>query len=83
MGVMVVGAKHGFWKSKLRRHPAPSVSTLSWTRVQLLVELWSQHMQLVWIDANNGAVDFVQASNLEGVLSALYHIPIELIPLYR
>ena len=40
-------------------------------------------MQFVWVDADDGAVDGVQVSDVEGVLAAAEDVVVKLIPIWR
>jgi hypothetical protein len=81
MQVVIIGAKHGVWKSKLVGIPIPSMPTLPRARIQLLDKIGTGYVQFVRIDADNRAVFLVHATDLEGILPSQEYIVIEFVPI--
>lgn len=60
--------------------PSPSVAYLPWTSKYLVIETRGLHMQLIRVDAYDGTIFLVHASDFECILPVLYNVKVEFIP---
>ena len=67
---------------ELLRVPAPLIA-LGAVGVERIIEIRSRDVQFAWVDADDGAVDGVQVSDVEGVLAAAEDVVVEFIPIWR
>ena len=80
MQVMLYSRERRVRGPELLRVPAPLIA-LGAVGVERIIEIRSRDVQFAWVDADDGAVDGVQVSDVEGVLAAAEDVVVEFIPI--
>ena len=81
--MMVVGdgaEGHGIHVAEHAHGPSPFLDRLCLERVEYGEELMVSDMQLIWVDADDGAVGVVELSNLVGVSASFDYVVVEFVP---